>query len=117
MEKNKAVQTDGLRERVGSTCLARLERSGADNFGNEAGCALGASGGQRSEDLPGARTFRGFVTAGDFACDHRRTQLAFGQVVSGLNAVVIQKGKEMVALLVQTIAHGFFAWFAAGRVQ
>jgi len=59
----------------------------------------------------------GFVTAGDFSCDHRRTQLAFGQVVSGLNTVVIQKGKEMVALLVQTIAHGFFAWFAAGRVQ
>ena len=44
----------------------------------------------------------------------RWAQLAFGQVVGGINAIVIQKGKEMVALF---IAHGFFAWFAAGRVQ
>src|SRR5262249_39018662 len=58
-----------------------------------------------------------FVTAGDFACDHRRAQLAFGQVVSGLNAVVIQKGKEMVALLLQAVSPGFFAWFAAGGFQ
>jgi hypothetical protein len=77
------------------TCLARLERSSAGKFGNEAGAALGAGGGQRSEDLPGTSAFRGFVTAGDFACDHRRTQLAFGQVVSGLNTVVRKNWRVM----------------------
>ena len=47
-----------------STCLARLERSSAGEFGNEAGGALGAGGGQRSEDLPGTSAFLGFVTGG-----------------------------------------------------
>jgi hypothetical protein len=94
-----------------------LERSSAGEFGNEAGGALGTGSGKRSKDLPSSSAFWGFVTARDFACDHRRTQLAFGQVISGLNAVVIQKGKQMGALLLQTVAHGFFAWFAAGRVQ
>src|SRR4029077_8275516 len=68
-------------------CLACLERSCAGELGDETGGALGAGGGQRSEDLPGPSAFWGFVTAGDFACDHRRTQLAFGQVISGLKTV------------------------------
>jgi hypothetical protein len=40
-----------------------------------------------------------------------------GQVVGGINARVIQEGKEMVALFIEAIAHGFFAEFAAGRPQ
>jgi hypothetical protein len=94
-----------------------LERRCAGEFGNEAGGALGAGGGKRSEDLPGAGTFLGFVTTGNFACDHRWAQLAFSQVVGGINAIVIQKGKEMVALFIKAIAHDFFAGFAAGSPQ
>ena len=69
--------------------LARLERSSSGDFGYEAGCALGAGGGQRSEDLPGSGPFLGFVTTGDLACDHRRAQLAFGQVVGRIDPIVI----------------------------
>jgi hypothetical protein len=97
--------------------LARLEWSCAGKLGNEAGGALGAGGGQRSEDLPGTRTLSGFVTTGDFACDHRWAQLAFGQVVGGVNAIVIQEGKKMVALFIEATAHGFFAGLAAGSLQ
>jgi hypothetical protein len=61
------------------TCLAWLERSCAGELGYEAGGALGAGGGKRSEDLPGTGASLGFITAGDFACDHRWPQLAFGQ--------------------------------------
>jgi hypothetical protein len=97
--------------------LGRLERSSSGDFGYEAGGALGAGGGQRSEDLPGSRAFLGFVTTGDLACDDRRAQLAFGQVVGGINALVIQKGKEMIALFIEPFTHGFFVRFAAGRLQ
>src|SRR5437899_7818664 len=95
-----------------STCLARLERSCTSEFGYEAGGALGAGGSQRSEDLPGTGTFFGFVTTGDFACDHRGPQLAFGQIVGGIDTIVIQEGKKMVALFIKATAHGFFAGFA-----
>ena len=30
---------------------------------------------------------------------------------------MIQKGKEMIALFMEPIAHGFFVRFAAGRLQ
>jgi hypothetical protein len=73
----------------GRTCLPLLERSSAGEFGNEAGGPLGTGGGQRSEDLPSTGAFWSFVTAGDFACDDRWTQLPLGQVVSGIDAVVI----------------------------
>jgi hypothetical protein len=81
-------------------CLAPLERSSPGDFGYKTGGALGAGGGERNEHLPGARAFFGFVfvTTGDLACDHRWAQLAFSQVVSGINAIVIQKGKEMIAV-------------------
>jgi hypothetical protein len=92
-----------------------MERRCAGECGNEAGGALGAGGGQRSEDLPSAGTFLGFVTTGNFACDHRWAWLAFSQVVGGIDAVVIQESKKMVALFVKAIAHGFFRGFAALR--
>ena len=88
-------------------CLAPLERSRAGEGGDEAGGALGTSSRQRSEDLPGLGAFWGFVAAGDFARNHRGTQLAFGQIVGSLDAIVIQKGKEMIALFMKPIAHGF----------
>jgi hypothetical protein len=62
-----------------------LERSSSGDFGYEAGGTLGTGGGQRSEDLPGSGAFLGFITTGDLACDDRRAQLAFGQVVGGIN--------------------------------
>ena len=43
--------------------------------------------------------------------------MAFGQIVGSLDAIVIQKGKEMIALFIEPIAHGFFVRFAAGRFQ
>ena len=49
-------------QRAASVCLAALERSSSGDFGYETGGALGAGGGQRSEDLPGSRAFLGFVT-------------------------------------------------------
>jgi hypothetical protein len=58
--------------------FSRLDRSCTGELGYEAGGALGAGSGQGSEDLPGMRTFFGFVTTGNFACDHRWAQLAFG---------------------------------------
>jgi len=94
-----------------------LERSCAGEGGDEAGGALGASSCQRSEDLPGSGAFRSFVAAGYFARDHRGPQLAFGQIIGGIDAIVIQKGKEMIALFIEPIAHGFFVRFAAGRFQ
>ena len=80
-------------------CLAPLKRSRAGEGGDEAGGALGASRRQRSEDLPGSGAFWSFIAAGDFACNHRGAQLAFRQIVSSLDPIVIQKGKEMIALL------------------
>ena len=97
--------------------LAPLEGSGSGDLGYETGGALGTGGGQRSEDLPGSGAFLGFVTTGNFAGDHRGAQLAFSQVVSGIHAIVIQKGKEMVALFIEPIAHGFFVGFAAWKLQ
>src|SRR5262245_24438521 len=98
-------------------CLARLERSCSSELGNEAAGALGAGGRKRSEDLPGTGTFLGFVTTGNFARDDRWAQLTFSQVVGGIDAIVIQEGKKMVALFIKAIAHGFFAGFAAGSLQ
>jgi hypothetical protein len=40
----------------------------------------------------------GFVTTGDLARDHRWAQLAFGQVVGGINAVVTAKDKDSIHL-------------------
>ena len=57
----------------------------------------------------------GFVAAGDFAGDHRRAQLTFCEVIGGIDAIVIQKGKEMIALFIEAIAHGFFVRFVAWR--
>ena len=67
--------------------------------------------------LPGAGAFWSFVATGDFACNHRGAQLAFGQIVSSLDAIVIQKGKEMIALFMESMADGLFVGFAAGRLQ
>ena len=58
-----------------------------------------------------------FVAAGDFACDHRGAKLAFGQIVSSLDAIAIQKVKEMIALFMEPIAHGLFIGFATGKLQ
>src|SRR5271165_1865900 len=99
------------------SCLARLERSCAGECVDEASGALSASSRQRSEDLPSTRALWGFITAGDFAGDHRGTQLAFGQVISSIHAIVIEEGKEVIALFIKPIAHRFFAGFAAGRLQ
>ena len=94
-----------------------MERSRAGEGGDEAGGALSTSNRQRSEDLPGLGAFWGFVAAGDFARNHRGAQLAFGQIVGSLDAIVIQKGKEMIALFMKPMAHGFFVGFAARRFQ
>jgi hypothetical protein len=102
-----------LQKQPRSACLARLERSCSSELGNEAAGALGAGGRKRSEDLPGTGAFLGLVTTGNFARDDRWVQLAFSQVVGGINAIVIQESKKMVALFMKAIAHGFFAGFAA----
>ena len=77
-----------------------MEGSSPGDFGYEADGTLGAGGGHRSEDLPGSGAFLGFVTTGDLAGDDRWAQLAFREIIRGIYAVVIQKGKEMIALFV-----------------
>jgi hypothetical protein len=94
-----------------------LERSCAGEGGDEASGALCASGSQRSWDLRGLGAVRSFVAAGDFAGDHRGAQLAFGQIIGGINAIVIQKGEEMIALFIEPIAQGFFVGLAAHRLH
>ena len=47
----------------------------------------------------------------------RRGALAFRQIVSSFDPIVIQKGKEMIALFMESFAHRLFVWFAAGRLQ
>ena len=34
--------------------------------------------------------------------------MAFSQIIGGIDAVVMQKGKEMIALFIEPIAHGLF---------
>ena len=75
-------------------CLAALERSGPGEGGDEADGALGASSRQRGEDLPGSGAFWSFLGAGDFACNHRGAQLAFRQIVSSFDPIVIKKVKR-----------------------
>jgi hypothetical protein len=45
----------------------------------------------------------------------RWAQLAFSEIIGGIYAVVIQKGKEMIALFVEPFTDGFFAGLAAGE--
>ena len=54
-QKRSALAGPGVNNAC--TRLARLKGSSAGEFGDEAGGALGAGGGQRSEDLPGAGAF------------------------------------------------------------
>jgi hypothetical protein len=98
-------------------CLAHLEWSRTGEGGDEARGALGANSRQRSEDLPGSGAFFEFYCRRRFACNHRGVKLAFGQIVSGLDAIVIQKGKEMIALFMEPMTHGLFVRFVAGRLQ
>src|SRR5271170_1221216 len=98
-------------------CLAPLEGSRAGEGGDKTGGALSTSSRQRSEDLPSSSAFWSFIATGDFACNHRGAQLAFGQIVSGIDAIVIQEGKEMMALFKEPFAHGLFVWFAAGKIE
>ena len=98
-------------------CLARVERSCAGEGVDKTGSPLNAGRCQRSEDLPGSSAFRSFVATGDFTGDHRVAQLAFGQIIGGIDTIVIQKGEEVIALFIEPIAHGFFVGLAARRLQ
>jgi hypothetical protein len=69
-----------------------VDPAGAEG-GDEAGAALGPSHRQRSEDLSNSGAFWSFIAAGNFACNHRRT--------SELGVSVIQKAKEMIALIIE----------------
>ena len=94
-----------------------MERSCAGEGVDKTGSPLNAGRCQGSEDLPGLRAFRSFVAAGDFAGDHRVAQLTFGKIIGSIDALVIQKGEEMIALFMESIAHGFFVRFAARSLQ
>jgi hypothetical protein len=70
-------------------CLACLKWGSTSEFSDEAGGALGTGSRQRGKDLPGGNTVPGFIATGDFASDDRLAQLALGQVVGGINSIVI----------------------------
>ena len=84
-----------LKERI---CLAPLEWGSAGEGGDEGLGALGAGGSQRCEDMPGARAVGCLVAAGDFASDYRRPQLTLGQIVGGIDFIVIEEGEKVIAL-------------------
>jgi hypothetical protein len=59
---------------------------------------------ERGKDLPGPRAFLGFVPTGDLAGDYGWAQLAFREIIGGIDAIVVQKGQEMIALFVEPFA-------------
>jgi hypothetical protein len=87
-----------IRERYFRICLAPLEWGGAGEGGDEGLGALGAGGSQRCEDLPGARAVGCLVAAGDYASDYRGPQLTLGQIVGGIDFIVIEEGEKVIAL-------------------
>ena len=44
-----------------------------------------------------------------------RAAVGVPQIIGDINAIAIQKGKEMIALFIESIAHGFFVRFVAGE--
>ena len=54
------------------------------------------------------RPLRRFIAAGDFARDHRRPQLALGQIVGRIHFLDFQKGEQVVLLFFQTSSHLLF---------
>ena len=47
---------------------------------------LTTGGGETGQDFKSSRATVSFVAAGEFASDHGRTQLAFGQVIGGIHS-------------------------------
>jgi hypothetical protein len=88
--------------------LAEIDWRGPGDQFDKAGADLRAGGCERAEDLESLSTGLGLVTTGYFASDDRGTQLAFGQIIGGVDAVVLQESEEMVTLLEEAVAHGFF---------
>jgi hypothetical protein len=62
---------------------------------------------------------RGAIAYRKGALERRLTQRnwRWAQVAGGINAIVVQKGQEMIALFIEAIAHDFCVRFAAGRLQ
>jgi hypothetical protein len=83
-------------------------RRGSGDFGYEAGGTLGTGGGQRSEDLPSSGALLVLLPQEILRAITAGRSRRFSQVVSGINAIVIQKGKEMIAVFIESFAHGFF---------
>jgi hypothetical protein len=88
--------------------LAGIDWHRAGDQFDKVGADLRAGGCEGGEDLESLGTGLGLVTTGYFASDDRGTQLAFGQIIGGVEAVVLQEGEEMVTLLKEAVAHGFF---------
>ncbi len=98
-------------------CLVCLERDGLGDEVEEGLGTLAAGSRQAGEDLPSVGAGGGLVAAGEFAGDDGGAQLALGQVVGGVHPVMIQKGEEVIALLVQPGADAFFVRVPTGDTQ
>ena len=76
--------------------------------------ALGGGGGKAGEDFPGAGAVGGAVAAGEFAGDDGGPQLAFGEVVGGIDGAMIEEGEEVVALFAEAMGNGFLDGIVSG---
>src|SRR3974390_2115880 len=72
----------------------------SDKIDKGAAC-LHASCSQGRQARPGQGSIGRFIAAGDLACDDRRTQLTFSQVVGRGDFRSLQKREQMIPLLPQ----------------
>ena len=85
-----------------------IEGDDASDKVREVLVALGTGGGERTQDLEGHGAGWGLVAAGDLAGDDGGSQLAFGEVVGGVDSGMAQEGKQVVALFEQSLPDRFF---------
>ena len=67
--------------------------------------------------MPGIGAAFGFVSAWQLSGDDGRPQLPFGQIVGGVDEVVVEEREEVVDLFGEAFADTFFALDFAGLVQ
>ena len=91
-----------------------VKSGGAVDEAKERGTALMGGGGKAGEDFPGAGAVGGAVAAGAFAGDDGGAQLAFGEVVGGIDGAMIEEGEEVVALFAEAMGDGFLDGIVSG---
>jgi hypothetical protein len=84
---------------------------------DEGGSSLVARGREGGKDFKGVGTGAGSVAAGDFAGNDGRPQLPLGQIIGGINGIVIEEGEEVVSLFEKALADGFLGRFGSWEAE